>query len=142
MLYTIMGIDKADSLQSRVQSRPQHLARLKTLQDEGRLILAGPHPAIDSEDPGPAGFSGSLIVAEFADLETAQAWQRMTPIPGLASFRALPSNPSRRFCPDNSLRSLIEVVGVKPPRTDRYSRCTLCGLTRPLVQTYDLRLTT
>jgi len=79
MLYAIMGIDKADSLQSRLQSRPQHLARLNTLQDQGRLILAGPHPAIDSEDPGPAGFSGSLIVAEFPDIEAAQAWAENDP---------------------------------------------------------------
>lgn len=99
MLYTIMGIDKADSLQSRVQSRPQHLARLKTLQDEGRLILAGPHPAIDSEDPGPAGFSGSLIVAEFADLETAQAWAENDPYTRTGVFSSVTVKPFKKVLP-------------------------------------------
>ena len=68
MLYAIVAEDRPDSLSARLAARPAHLERLKTLQEEGRLILAGPFPAIDSPDPGPAGFSGSLIVAEFDSL--------------------------------------------------------------------------
>ena len=74
MLYAIMGTDKEDSLEQRLQVRPAHVERLKALQEQGRLVIAGPHPAIDSSDPGPAGFSGSLIVAEFASLEEAESW--------------------------------------------------------------------
>ena len=74
MWYAIYATDNSDSLQPRLAARPAHLARLYALRDEGRLLLAGPLPAIDSDDPGPAGFSGSLIVAEFADLSAARAW--------------------------------------------------------------------
>jgi uncharacterized protein len=79
MPYAIQGEDVPDSLEKRLAVRPAHLERLKALQDEGRLILAGPHPAIDSSDPGPAGFSGSLIVAEFESLEAAQTWAESDP---------------------------------------------------------------
>jgi uncharacterized protein YciI len=79
MLYAIISEDQRDSLQRRLEARPAHLERLKALQDEGRLVLAGPHPAIDSEDPGPAGFSGSLVVAEFPSLEAAQQWANADP---------------------------------------------------------------
>ena len=74
MLYAIISQDVENSLQDRVAARPKHLERLTALQDQGRLILAGPHPAIDSEDPGESGFSGSLVVAEFESVEEAQAW--------------------------------------------------------------------
>lgn len=74
MLYSIVSTDVADSLPLRKGARPAHLARLEQLQQEGRLILAGPNPAIDSSDPGEAGFTGSLVVAEFASLAQAQAW--------------------------------------------------------------------
>ncbi len=74
MLYAIIGEDVPNSLEKRLANRPPHLERLKALQEEGRLVLAGPFPAIDSIDPGPAGFSGSLIVAEFPSLEEAEAW--------------------------------------------------------------------
>ena len=74
MLYCIIGTDHPDSLDKRLSVRESHLQRLKILQDEGRLIIAGPLPAIDAEDPGVAGFTGSLIVAEFDSLETATAW--------------------------------------------------------------------
>ena len=74
MLYAIMSEDVPDSASRRAAARPRHLERLNALRDEGRLILAGPHPAIDSPDPGPAGFSGSLVVAEFDSLENAEAW--------------------------------------------------------------------
>ncbi len=79
MLYAIIGEDVAASLEKRQGARPAHLARLKDLQDAGRLILAGPFPAIDSPDPGPAGFSGSLIVAEFESAESAQSWADADP---------------------------------------------------------------
>lgn len=79
MLYAIIATDRADSLAARRQARPAHIERLQALQSEGRLLLAGPHPAIDSPDPGEAGFSGSLIVAEFASLEAAQAWAAADP---------------------------------------------------------------
>ena len=71
MLYAIMATDKPDSLNDRLAARPDHLARLQQLQDQGRLVLAGPHPAVDSADPGSAGFTGSLVVAEFASLDNA-----------------------------------------------------------------------
>ena len=74
MYYVILGEDREDSLEARRRARPQHLARLESLQAEGRLLIAGPFPAIDSDDPGPAGVTGSLIVAEFADHAEARAW--------------------------------------------------------------------
>jgi len=74
MLYAILSQDVANSLAARLEARPAHLARVQALQDAGRLVLAGPHPALDNEDPGSAGFTGSLVVAEFEDLEQARAW--------------------------------------------------------------------
>ncbi len=74
MLYAIIAQDVENSLQDRLKARPDHLARLQALQDEGRLVLAGPHPAIDSNDPGENGFTGSLVVAEFDSLESARNW--------------------------------------------------------------------
>lgn len=79
MLYAIISRDYDNSLEKRLAARPAHLARLEQLRDAGRLILAGPHPAIDSPDPGPAGFTGSLVVAEFASLDTARAWADADP---------------------------------------------------------------
>ncbi len=79
MLYAIMSEDVTDSLPKRQSARPAHLVRLQTLQDAGRLILAGSHPAIDSENPAEAGFTGSLIVAEFASLEDAKSWANADP---------------------------------------------------------------
>jgi len=74
-----MGMDNPDSLQRRLGARPDHLARLNELKNEGRLVLSGPFPAIDSDDPGPAGFTGSLIVAEFPSLDAAQQWADADP---------------------------------------------------------------
>ncbi|MBL8470256.1 MAG: YciI family protein [Rhodocyclaceae bacterium] len=74
MLYALIGLDAPGSLAARLAARPQHLARLEALREEGRLLLAGPFPAVDSPDPGPAGFAGSLIVAEFASLAEAEQW--------------------------------------------------------------------
>ena len=74
MYYAIIASDRADSLAARLEARPAHLERLRDLQGQGRLLIAGPHPAIDAEVPGPAGFTGSLVVAEFSDLDAARAW--------------------------------------------------------------------
>ena len=74
MLYAIISQDVANSLELRKANRPDHLARLESLKQQGRLVLAGPHPAIDGVDPGPAGFTGSLVIAEFESLADAQAW--------------------------------------------------------------------
>ena len=79
MLYAFISQDVENSLEKRLSVRDQHVARLNELKDEGRLIIAGPHPAIDSLDPGDAGFTGSLIVAEFESLHTAQAWADSDP---------------------------------------------------------------
>jgi uncharacterized protein YciI len=79
MWYAIEGYDAADSLQRRLQARPAHLARLTALRDQGRLLVAGPCPAIDAEDPGPAGFSGSIVIAEFESLGHARAWADADP---------------------------------------------------------------
>ena len=79
MLYAIISEDVTDSLQKRLNARPAHLERLQALQDQGRLVLAGPHPAIDTENPGDAGFSGSLVVAEFASFQDAKRWADADP---------------------------------------------------------------
>lgn len=79
MYYAIMASDHPNSLQARLTARPAHLQRLQALQDAGRLLLAGPHPALDTPDPGEAGFTGSLVVAEFESLEQARAWAAQDP---------------------------------------------------------------
>lgn len=79
MYYSIVGTDVDNSLQARLAARPAHVERLKQLLSEGRLLVAGPNPAIDSSDPGEAGFSGSIIIAEFESLEAAQSWANADP---------------------------------------------------------------
>jgi uncharacterized protein YciI len=79
MWYAIMAEDQPNSLENRMKARPAHLARLTSLQDEGRLLIAGPFPAIDSTTVGEAGFTGSLIIAEFSDLDAATAWANLDP---------------------------------------------------------------
>ncbi len=79
MWYAIISTDVENSLTFRVKARPAHIERLNELLDQGRLLLAGPHPAIDAEDPGPAGFTGSLVVADFPTLEDAQDWANADP---------------------------------------------------------------
>jgi len=79
MLYAIISEDVENSLGRRLEARPAHLARLNELKQQGRLIIAGPHPAIDSNDPGDSGFTGSLVVAEFTDLQQAQHWADQDP---------------------------------------------------------------
>jgi len=99
MWYAIVALDHAESLARRLQARPAHLQRLNDLQAQGRLLLAGPFPAIDSEDPGPAGFSGSLIVAEFADLAAAQAWADADPFVAAGVYRDVSVRPFRKTLP-------------------------------------------
>ena len=79
MYYLIIGHDREDSLEARMNARPAHIARLERLNKEGRLLVAGPNPAIDSEDPGPEGFTGSVIIAEFDHLEQAKVWANEDP---------------------------------------------------------------
>jgi len=99
MLYAIVGEDVPNSLDQRLAARPAHLARLNELQSEGRLILAGPFPAIDSADPGPAGFSGSLIVAEFESLQAAQAWAQADPYVSSGVYAKVNINPFKKVLP-------------------------------------------
>ncbi|NDP48046.1 MAG: YciI family protein [Sulfuriferula multivorans] len=99
MLYAIVGHDVSDSLDKRLPVRPAHLDRLHTLQQAGRLLLAGPFPAIDSNDPGPAGFSGSLIVAEFDSLSAAQAWADTDPYVAAGVYASVSVKPFKKVFP-------------------------------------------
>ena len=99
MLYAIIAEDRNDSLPRRLEARPAHLERLQQLQDHGRLILAGPFPAIDSEEPGSAGFSGSLIVAEFTSREEAQTWADADPYVTAKVYRNVSVKPFRNVFP-------------------------------------------
>lgn len=99
MWYMIASQDVENSLEKRLSARPAHLARLQTLTDEGRLLVAGPHPAIDSEDPGSAGFTGSLVVADFASLEAAQAWADADPYVEADVYAAVTVKPFKRVLP-------------------------------------------
>ena len=99
MLYAIISQDIKDSLDKRLAARPAHLERLTNLQNDGRLIIAGPHPAIDSEDPGPAGFSGSLIVAEFASQSDAQEWADADPYVKAGVYEQVIVKPFKKVFP-------------------------------------------
>ncbi|ALP53413.1 hypothetical protein Tel_09770 [Candidatus Tenderia electrophaga] len=99
MLYAIIGRDKDNSLEQRLAARPEHLQRLEALKGQGRLLLAGPFPAIDSEDPGPAGFSGSLIVAEFESLEAAQQWADQDPYVAAGVYQSVTIRPFKKVLP-------------------------------------------
>ena len=99
MFYAIIAEDMPGSLEKRLATRPAHVARLNALKDEGRLLLAGPHPLIDSEDPGPAGFSGSLIVAEFASREAAIAWASEDPYALAGVYARVTVKPFKRVLP-------------------------------------------
>jgi uncharacterized protein YciI len=99
MLYSIVGEDRPDSLAARMESRPAHLERLKVLQEQGRMILAGPFPAIDSADPGPAGFTGSLIIAEFPSLEDAQTWAAADPYMAAGVYIKVTVKPFKKVFP-------------------------------------------
>jgi uncharacterized protein YciI len=99
MFYAIISEDNDHSLEKRLSVRPAHLERLQLLKNQGRLILAGPHPAIDSEDPGDAGFSGSLIVAEFQSLEDAQQWADDDPYVGAGVYKQVIVKPFKKVFP-------------------------------------------
>lgn len=99
MWYVIVGEDNENSLANRASARPAHLQRLDTLKRDGRLLLAGPFPAIDNVDPGPAGFTGSLIVAEFASLAEAQQWADADPYVAAGVYRKVTVKPFRKTLP-------------------------------------------
>jgi uncharacterized protein YciI len=99
MWYVIDGTDTENSLERRLSVRSAHLARLQQLQNEGRLLLAGPYPAVDSSDPGPAGFTGSLIVAEFDSLEDAEAWANADPYVEKSVYASVRVKPFRKVLP-------------------------------------------
>ena len=99
MLYAIIGEDRAGTLDQRMAARPAHLERLQALQAAGRLILAGPCPAIDSPDPGAAGFSGSIIVAEFESLAAAQAWAGADPYVAAGVYEKVTVKPFKKVLP-------------------------------------------
>jgi uncharacterized protein YciI len=99
MLYMICATDVANSLDKRLAARPAHLERLNVLKDEGRLVMAGPFPAIDSADPGPAGFTGSLVVAEFDSLEHAQAWADVDPYVEAGVYESVIVKPYKKVLP-------------------------------------------
>jgi uncharacterized protein YciI len=99
MWYVIEGYDGSDVLAQRLQARPAHLARLTALRDQGRLLLAGPCPAIDAEDPGPAGFSGSVVIAEFESLVAARAWADADPYVAAGVYARVEVRPFRKVLP-------------------------------------------
>ncbi len=99
MLFAIISEDVTDSLSKRLSVRPAHLQRLQDLQDQGRLILAGPHPAIDTENPGDAGFTGSLVVAEFSDLQAAQNWADQDPYVAAGVYAKVNVKPFKQVFP-------------------------------------------
>ncbi|GIU42856.1 YciI family protein [Shewanella algidipiscicola] len=99
MWYMISSQDIENSLEKRLSVRPAHVARLQELSDEGRLMLAGPHPAIDNENPGEAGFTGSLVVAEFDSLEAAQAWADQDPYVAAGVYANVIVKPFKRVLP-------------------------------------------
>ncbi len=96
MFYAIIGEDHPASLEKRKAVRDKHIERLRALRDEGRLLIAGPHPAIDGDDPGPAGFTGSLIVAEFESLAAAQAWAEADPYTATGVYQTVTVKPFKR----------------------------------------------
>jgi uncharacterized protein YciI len=99
MLYAVISQDVENSLAKRASVRPAHVERLNALKDEGRLVIAGPHPAIDSEDPGDAGFTGSLIIAEFDSLEDAQAWADVDPYIAAGVYEKVVVKPYKKVLP-------------------------------------------
>lgn len=99
MWYAIEGYDRAGALEQRLDARAAHLQRLQALRDEGRLLLAGPCPAIDADDPGPAGFSGSIVIAGFNSLEEARAWADEDPYVAAGVYERVDVRPFRRVLP-------------------------------------------
>lgn len=99
MLYAIISEDVGNSLALRIKTRPAHLSRLSILQEQGRIIIAGPHPAVDNEDPGEAGFTGSLIIAEFSSLEEAKHWADNDPYVAAGVYKKVTVKPFKRVAP-------------------------------------------
>jgi len=99
MWYAVISQDVENSLEKRMSARPEHVARLKALADEGRLLIAGPHPAIDCEDPGEAGFTGSLVVADFDSLQAAQAWADADPYISAGVYAQVIVKPFKKVLP-------------------------------------------
>jgi uncharacterized protein YciI len=99
MWYVINGTDAEDSLERRLSVRAAHVARLQQLMDQGRLMIAGPYPAVDSNDPGPAGFTGSLIVAEFDSLTDAEVWAKADPYVAAGVYASVSVKPWRKVLP-------------------------------------------
>jgi len=99
MWYAIEGHDGPDVLSKRLAARADHLARLTALRDQGRLMLAGPCPAIDAEDPGPAGFSGSIVIAEFVSLDEARAWADADPYIAAGVYERVDVRPFKPVLP-------------------------------------------
>jgi len=99
MFYTLICEDKPGTLEQRLAARPDHLARLESLRDQGRLLLAGPHPAVDSDNPGDAGFTGSLVVAEFESLEAAQTWADADPYIAAGVYQKVTVKPFKKVLP-------------------------------------------
>lgn len=99
MLYAILSVDVDNSLEKRKSARPAHLERLQDLQNEGRLIIAGPHPAIDSDNPGEAGFTGSLVIAEFSSLDDAQNWADVDPYVSAGVYTSVSVKPFKQVFP-------------------------------------------
>lgn len=99
MWYAIISEDRPDSLTARLAARPTHVERLQALQNAGRLLIAGPHPAIDAENPGNAGFTGSLVVAEFASLQQAQEWADTDPYVAAGVYEKVTVKPFKKVLP-------------------------------------------
>jgi uncharacterized protein YciI len=99
MYYAIISTDVENSLEKRKSARPDHLARLESLRSEGRLLVAGPHPALDTEDPGEAGFTGSLVIAEFSSLEEAQNWADKDPYIAAGVYADVVVKPFKKVLP-------------------------------------------
>ena len=99
MYYAIISEDVSNSLEKRKAARPDHIARLEQLKSQGRLLVAGPHPAIDSEDPGSAGFTGSLVIAEFENLAAAQAWADADPYVAGGVYQKVVVKPYKKVLP-------------------------------------------
>ncbi len=99
MLYAVISQDNENSLEKRLGARPEHLARLETLKQEGRLVIAGPHPAIDSENPGTAGFTGSLVIADFESLHAAQLWADTDPYVKAGVYQQVIVKPFKKVLP-------------------------------------------
>ena len=99
MLYSFVGTDVGDSLEARMAARPAHVERLVDLKNQGRLVIAGPNPAIDSSDPGEAGFSGSIIIAEFKSLQDAEDWANQDPYVKAGVFSEITVKPFKKVLP-------------------------------------------